>query len=132
MSFSNKYDNVFGGENVFVDGNFIGSTRPNIFGGSNVFDGSGNFSGFTQENILGGDNMFSSTGQMTGHTQESIMGTSIYNGSGTYDGFVSSHGDMTTAFDAFGGVEAINMGGSIIGDVDLDPDALIETLTTFI
>ncbi|QDP02188.1 hypothetical protein [Thalassotalea sp. PS06] len=132
MAFVNKLDNVFGGEDIFLDGIFKGSTQPNILGGNNVFDATGSMAGSTRENILGGEDMLSSSGEHLGHTQAFGDNIAIFDGTGSYDGFVSQFGDMTTAFDASGGIEAINMGGTILGDIDLDPDALVETITNFV
>ncbi len=132
MSFVNKTQNIFGGESVFVDGGFIGSSRDNILGGNNFFDGTGSMIGYTQDNINGGVDIHSATGELTGHTQEFGNGQLIYDGNGKLDGFVSTNGDMTTAFDAAGGVEAMNMGGSIFGEIGLEPDALLDTLATFL
>lgn len=108
------------------------STQPNILGGNNIFDSAGSMVGSTQGNILGGENMFSATGETLGHTQEFGDSIAIFDGTGTYDGYVSHFGDMTTAFDASGGVEAMNMAGTILGDLDLDPEALVETITEFL
>lgn len=129
-SFLTKTDNIFGGENIFVDGKFVGLSKENMFSGNNYFDSTGALIGHTQENVSGGVDILSSTGDIAGHTQSFAGGQSLYDGSGSYSGFIAEHGDMTIAFDAAGGIEAMNMGGSLLGEIGLEGDSLLDAMTT--
>jgi hypothetical protein len=132
MSFTNKRGNIFGGNDIFVNGNFVGSSRSNILGGNNFYNDNGSFIGSTHDSITGGSHMFGATGEFHGSTNPFGDGFSIYDGEGHYSGFIASHGDMTTAFDAAGGIEAINVGGHVFGEIGLSHDELLDTLANFL
>lgn len=127
-----KHTNIFGGEDIFINGKFTGSTRENLFGGNNFFDSTGSAIGSSHANVFDGTNLYSSSGEFVGSSHSFGSGESFYDGSGGYSGFISTHGDMTTAFDAAGGIDAINIGGSIFGDIGLESDELLDSLANFL
>ena len=124
--------NVFGGETVLQNGHLMGMTKPNLMGGSTFMDSTGQIVGNTAENLNGGVNMADANGSFEGFTTDNISGGSnIYDGTGSFDGFTTQFGDMATQFDASGGIETVLSGGTeMFGSLDLDPDSLMETMST--
>ncbi len=129
----NKVKNVFGGDTIYQNGQLMGTSSPNIFGGETFFDATGSIVGNTSENVLGGVNMTDSHGGLQGYTTDNIMGgNNIFDGTGTFTGYTTEFGDMGTLFSSSGGIEAIVSGGGaeMFGSLDLDPEALMETMST--
>lgn len=111
----------------------MGSSTPNFMGGYTFYDATGTIVGNTSENILGGVNMMDVSGTMQGYTTENILnGTNIFDGTGSFTGYTSEFGDIGTLFDASGGIDTIVSSGGIelFGTLDLDSDALMETMST--
>lgn len=56
--------NIFGGNDVYHNGELVQSTMPNIFGGEDVYDGNSHLQGQTMPNIFGGEDYYSYSGNV--------------------------------------------------------------------
>ncbi len=72
---SHSFDNIFGGNDTFANGQKLGYTVPNISGGHDLFDSNGNPEGRTIENtVMGGQDIYDNNGNKIAYTQENVIG----------------------------------------------------------
>lgn len=89
-------DNIFGGENIYEDGRFVGRTESNIFGGEDYYDQDNFRVGSSHENIFGGEDFFSANGHYEGGIFETSGGMGFF-GNGSSESFsINEMGNATT------------------------------------
>lgn len=63
-SFYQGMPNVFGGSNIYHNGELVQSTMPNIFGGEDIYDDTSHLMGQTMTNIFGAEDYYSYNGNV--------------------------------------------------------------------
>lgn len=89
-------ENIFGGENIYDNGQLVGSTKENIFGGFDIVDGQHQKIASTQENVFNGENVFDVDGQQLGKVGHENYGESFSDMSNSMTHYPMDHSNVDT------------------------------------